>query len=272
MGVFVRQGILILAIFQILLLVTSATLGATSLKLQDTQTKSSEIEAEVGDIFVLDIMIDVGEESVNGVSVFLSYDATYLEVQDADEEEEFHPFKRGGFLAAGFLLENKQEKAENTKCCQLNYSIGSLFGKDSGDGILASLSFKAVAPIRSTAISIDYETDGIPRKTAYSKGQEPGEVEPEVKPFDLTESATVSIRGIPRWDANRDAIVDISDLVIVGRDFGSKPPTNPAADVNEDGLVDIIDLILIGRHFGEEYVLEEAGAPALKKDRKRDIN
>jgi len=252
MRFFVKLGILILAIFQISLLITSATLGATSLKLQDAQTNNSEIKVKVGDIFDLDVMIDVGEKSVNGVSVFLSYDARYLEVQDADEGEEFHPFKTGTFLA-GAVLQNEQKEVENTGSCQLNYSIGSLFGGASGDGLLASLSFKVIAPIRSTAISIDYETDGIQkRKTVYSKEQEPG----VVYPFDQIVRATVSISGIPRWDANRDAIVDILDLVIVGRDFGSNSPINPAADVNEDGLVDIIDLVLIGRHFGEEYVLE----------------
>lgn len=263
MNIFVRLGILILAIFQIPLLVTSATFSATSLKLQDAQTQSSEIQVEVGDIFGLNIMIDVGDKLVNGASVFLSYDATYLEVQDADEEEELYPFKTGTFLAGGVVLQNEQKESENTGVYHLNYTIGSLFDKVSGNGLLASLSFKVLAPIRSTMISIDYEEARV-RKTQYSR------VEPvAVEPFDLTLPATVSIRGIPRWDVNQDTVIDIADLVIVGRDFGSKPPINPATDVNEDGMVNIIDLVLIGKHFGEEYLPQGAGAPALKREKKQ---
>ncbi len=55
----------------------------------------------------------------------------------------------------------------------------------------------------------------------------------------------------PRWDVNEDGVVDISDLVLVGRHFGKFPPKDPRADVNEDGYVDILDLVLIGKHFGE---------------------
>jgi len=182
-----------------------------------------------------------------------------LEVQDADEDEELHPFKTGTFLVGGMVLKNEQKESENTRVYQLNYTIVSLFGEVKGTGLLASLSFKVLAPIRSTTISIDYEKDGI-RKTVYSPKLEPG----EVKPFDSIVSGIVSIRGIPSWDVNQDAIVDIADLVIVAKDFGSKPPTNPTADVNEDGIVNIIDLVLIGKHFGEEYVPEGAGAPAMK--------
>ena len=45
------------------------------------------------------------------------------------------------------------------------------------------------------------------------------------------------------------------DLIIVGERFGysvtGKTYNNP--DVNGDGVVDISDLVLIGRHFGEKY-------------------
>jgi hypothetical protein len=54
------------------------------------------------------------------------------------------------------------------------------------------------------------------------------------------------------WDVNQDGIVDISDLVIVGKHFGERPPTagqNP--DVNGDDTVDISDLVLVSIHFGK---------------------
>jgi len=55
-------------------------------------------------------------------------------------------------------------------------------------------------------------------------------------------------------DINGDGIVDIRDLSIVGRAFGSYPGHpywDPNADLNGDGIVDIRDLSIVGRHFGE---------------------
>jgi len=53
------------------------------------------------------------------------------------------------------------------------------------------------------------------------------------------------------WDVNQDGIVDILDLVAVGREFGNSPPQNPRVDVNADCIVDILDLVIVGQHFGE---------------------
>ena len=59
-------------------------------------------------------------------------------------------------------------------------------------------------------------------------------------------------------DINSDFKVDIKDLVLVIKHFGSYPshptkPWNPNADVNSDGKVDIKDLVLAIKHFGEHY-------------------
>ena len=55
-----------------------------------------------------------------------------------------------------------------------------------------------------------------------------------------------------KWDINGDGRVDISDLVLVGSNFG-KNGANIKGDVNSDGMVGINDLILVGKHFGEIY-------------------
>jgi hypothetical protein len=59
----------------------------------------------------------------------------------------------------------------------------------------------------------------------------------------------------PRWDVNADGVVDISDLVLIGRHFGKTPldVEIPNADVNGDGSIEISDFMLLGRHFGEDY-------------------
>jgi uncharacterized repeat protein (TIGR01451 family) len=57
-------------------------------------------------------------------------------------------------------------------------------------------------------------------------------------------------------DINRDGTVDIKDLVLFVKAFGSYPTHtrwNPKADLNNDEKADIKDLILLVKHFGEHY-------------------
>jgi len=66
---------------------------------------------------------------------------------------------------------------------------------------------------------------------------------------------TVVVEGAAEehpWDVNDDGEVDISDLVLVGSNFG-KEGENITGDVNGDDVVDILDLVLVGSHFGESY-------------------
>ncbi len=52
------------------------------------------------------------------------------------------------------------------------------------------------------------------------------------------------------WDVNADGVVDISDFVIVGSQFG-RSGANLIGDVNNDRTVDVLDLVLVVSHFGE---------------------
>jgi hypothetical protein len=59
-------------------------------------------------------------------------------------------------------------------------------------------------------------------------------------------------------DINGDFKVDIKDLVLVIKHFGSYPshptkPWNPNADINCDNKVDIKDLVLVIKHYGQHY-------------------
>ncbi|MGB9940436.1 DUF7594 domain-containing protein [Methanosarcina sp.] len=59
----------------------------------------------------------------------------------------------------------------------------------------------------------------------------------------------------PRWDVNQDGVVDIRDVTMVSRKFGTitKEPY-PKWDVNQDGIVDTADLDIVNSHFGEIVV------------------
>jgi len=55
-------------------------------------------------------------------------------------------------------------------------------------------------------------------------------------------------------DINGDGIVDVFDLRICAKAFGSKPENinwNPLVDLNNDGLIDIFDLRKIAKYYGE---------------------
>ncbi|MFQ6003272.1 MAG: OmpL47-type beta-barrel domain-containing protein [Candidatus Zixiibacteriota bacterium] len=66
---------------------------------------------------------------------------------------------------------------------------------------------------------------------------------------------SIFVESLKPWDVNGDFVVDIFDLVIVGRHFGEavEGPMAPNPDVNRDGVVNIFDLVLVGVHFGEDY-------------------
>jgi hypothetical protein len=57
-------------------------------------------------------------------------------------------------------------------------------------------------------------------------------------------------------DLNMDGKVDMKDISIAARAFGSHPSHsrwNPIADENEDNKIDIADIALICRNFGKTY-------------------
>jgi nitrous oxidase accessory protein NosD len=58
-------------------------------------------------------------------------------------------------------------------------------------------------------------------------------------------------------DINKNMRVDITDLAIAARAFGtspSYPSWNPNADINKDNRIDIRDLVLIAKNFGKTYI------------------
>ena len=74
---------------------------------------------------------------------------------------------------------------------------------------------------------------------------------------------TPSPIGFPQivGDVNRDGVVNILDLMLVGSSFGQSGQDN--ADVNEDGLVDITDLVLVAGAIGNTEMMFSMDSQAL---------
>jgi hypothetical protein len=78
-------------------------------------------------------------------------------------------------------------------------------------------------------------------------------------------TATASVPTAPItsvWDINKDGVVDILDIVIVGQNFGQSPLVEKGADVDQNGVVDILDLVLVAQHFGERTAIAIKAAPS----------
>ena len=123
-------------------------------------------------------------------------------------------------------------------------AANTLADASNGDGTLATLTFKVV----------DFKASTLTLSQVYL-------VDSNGKRWEATtENGAVTIPPEPAeetvGDINRDGVVDILDLTIVGARFGQRGENS--ADLNGDGLVDIVDLVLVAGEFGDE-----AAAPSL---------
>ena len=123
-------------------------------------------------------------------------------------------------------------------------SANTLAEASNGDGTLATLTFKVE----------DFKPSTLTLSQLYLVDSDGNRWEA------TTQSGAVAIPAEPAeetvGDINRDGVVDILDLTIVGARFGQRGQNS--ADLNGDGLVDIVDLVLVASEFGDE-----AQAPSL---------
>ena len=110
-----------------------------------------------------------------------------------------------------------------------------------GEGTLATVTFEVVS-VKASALTLSQVTlvdaDG-------------------ARWFPHVENGTVTSPQQRFGDVNRDGVVTIQDLVLVGANFGQLG--EDSADVNGDGVVDIVDLVQVAGALGNTV----ATAPAL---------
>ena len=123
-------------------------------------------------------------------------------------------------------------------------TASTLAGAANGDGTLATLTFEVV----------DFKPSTLTLSQVYL-------VDSDGKRWEATtQNGTVTVPPEPAapilGDINRDGVVNIQDLVIVGARFGQRGQNG--ADLNGDHLVDIVDLVLVAGAFGGEAAAPSA--------------
>ncbi len=200
----------------------SVEIGATSILKPVTKVdKSIVVEVVAGNVF-----------NLHAFSFDLAYDAKLLEVMDVSEGD---LLKRDGHqttfgapkvdasngIITGITAERVKKEGVNAS------------------GVLARIEFKI------------WEGGAPKFSIRNSNLRDPNGNVVLATPQD----ASVTVVASPEWDVNKDYVVNILDLVIIGSNFGKtisgKPRPNP--DVKPDGVVNIFDIIPVATHFGESY-------------------
>ena len=166
----------------------------------------------IGEQLTLSLNIADGE-NVAGYQATVQFDTSALRYVSS---------ANGDYLPAGAFFVPPVVK-EN----QVTLASTALAGVKHGDGTLATITFEVVAA-KASRLTLSKVTL----------------VNPDGKPtFPIVENGEVIEPPQIFGDVNRDSIVNIQDLVLVGSNF--RQTGENRADVNGDGVVDIVDLVLV---------------------------
>jgi WD40 repeat protein len=183
-------------------------------------TPSTVESPPVGEQFEININI-AGGQDVRGYKITIDYDSESLQyVSHANGD---------------YLSDNVFEGPTVSQPGLVSFINISTADTGSGDGTLATITFKVISRMAST-ISLS-------AMLSNSDGNR--------LPYIVISGKVVE----PPWDVNGDGSVDILDLSFVAARFGQENQT--VADINGDGAVDIKDLITIASGLDTE-----AAAPA----------
>ncbi|RKU24830.1 hypothetical protein C6503_00105 [Candidatus Poribacteria bacterium] len=173
-----------------------------------------------------------GGENVVGYQATVLFDGSALEYIES---------ANGDYLPGEVFI---TDPVFNWRAGSVTIAANTLAGAANGDGTLATLTFKGVDFKASTLILSQFYLVDTAGKL--------WEAHIENAEITLPPEPAERILG----DINRDGVVNIQDLVIVGARYGQRGQND--ADLNGDGLVDIVDLVLVTNEFGAD-----AAAPSL---------
>ncbi len=176
----------------------------------------------VGEAFTLDLIIE-DVVDLAGWQLDIEFNSAVLSAISVAEGNFLS--KEGGqtFFSSG-TIDNANGKINAVSAAFLG--IGDI----SGTGILLSVTFESKAAgegrVKLHSIQLSsVDRDDIPNEIA-------------AYPFDFK----------PRYDVNKDGLLNILDLISVSQNLSQ---ANPQTDVDGDGTVTIFDLIAVAQHLGE---------------------
>ena len=201
-------------------LTSSATINATV-----SVSPASLSSPAIGTQLTLSLNITDGE-NVAGYQGTLHFDTSALRyVESANGDY----FPQGAFFVQPIVDANR-----------VTLGATSLAGASNGDGTLATLVFEVIA-LKTSALSLS----GVIFSDSAGKASRP-----------RVENGQVLVPSQITEDVNRDGVVNIPDLVLVGSNLDGTGQTD--ADVNGDGMINIVDLVAVAGAFGVEAAAPSA--------------
>jgi hypothetical protein len=228
-----------------------------------TKTKVSvhpeEIKVKVGEVF--EVYINISDVSgLQGFDFMLKYDTDVLDCLALEE---------GTFLKSfgdTFVAKKEVNDEFTTECGRVWLAVVILGeGYANGSGTLAVMRFNATAVGESVLdlySDYPYKPDEVKLTTCGSQAiqnvavdghvvvdpcsSNPGPPDPPDPPDDPVDP--------PSPDVNKDGFVDIRDLAMIARAYGSSAGNeryDAKVDLDENGLIDIRDVSICARMFGK---------------------
>ena len=199
---------------------------------------------DVGETLTFNLNI-AGGENVVGYQATVSFDNSALEYIESANGDYLpgEVFIADPVFDDNWIIEETffdEERWEGS----VTLAANTLAGAANGDGTLATLTFKGV----------DFKASQLTLSQFYlvDTAGKLWEARIENAEITLPPEPAEKILG----DINRDGVVNIQDLVIVGARYGQRGQND--ADLSGDGLVDIVDLVLVANAFGAD-----AASPSL---------
>jgi len=182
--------------------------------------------------------------NVWGWNVGVSWDPTVLQLKTVTEGTYLNPIGNSQTL---FLTGNINNQKGTIQSGISDIYLSNMT-TDAVTGVLATLTFQ-VTKLANSTISL---TAGTPTLTDNHSNSITCTL---TNATVITHAAGTFPNDIP-GDINGDGKVNLSDLVLFAKAYGSKPGDpnwNPAADINGHGKVDLSDLVTLAQHYGQTY-------------------
>ena len=212
----------------------SATLNITP----TTPSAKIQVQPSIVDNQVMAKVLIENAVNLRGYSVDLEYPSA-LELLDVSQ---------GDFLKEGW---QQTTPSANTVRFSASKAKGELV---EGSGEIATLTFRI--------------WEGGEQPFTLKNGTLTAPVVTNIYTPELQGSA-ITVVASPNWEVNKDYVVDMQDIVILGINFDKKITGNPRPnpDVTRDELVDIFDLVAVASHYADEYsaVPQPLASPAIIK-------